>query len=91
VTVAHRAVDPTRVRVVGSLSGIVRAVVRSAIFVLKMMPLRPNPIDRLTEQPVIETFTYATDADRGQAQLYRPRSAGPQPAIHVALGVVPVD
>ena len=90
MTVAHRAVDVTRPRV-SSLSGNVRAVMRSAIFVLKMTPLRPNPVDRLTAQPVIETFTYATDAGRGQAQLYRPPSAGPHPAVVVALGVVPVD
>ena len=90
MTAAQRAVNVTRPRV-WSLGASLRAVVRSAIFVLKMTPLRPNPIDRLTARPVIETFTYATGADRGQAQLYRPRSAGPHPAVVVALGVIPVD
>jgi len=91
VSVALRAVDLTRARVVGSLRGSIHAAVRTAVFILKMTPLRRNPIDRLTEQPLIEAFTYSTDAGRGEAQLYRPRSSGPHPAVVVALGILPVD
>ena len=70
--------------------GAVRAAVRSAVFVLKALPMLPSgPVDRVTQAPVIETLAYPTHAGGP-----RPTSTGPprrpHPGVLVSLGVVPV-
>jgi hypothetical protein len=69
----------------------VRAVMRSAIFMAKMLP-SPFPsgaIDVLTERPLVQPLWVTTRSGRGEADLYRPPSRGPHPGILCVLGVVP--
>ena len=66
-----------------------RAAARSLIFILKALPATSGAIDRVTAAPIIEKFTYPTPTGQGEADLYRPSSAGPHPGLVVSLGVVP--
>jgi hypothetical protein len=67
-----------------------RAMVRSAIFFLKVFPMLPSrPVDWVTHTPVIEKVRYPTLAGPAEGDLYRPPTDGPHPGIVVCLGVVP--
>lgn len=66
-----------------------RAVVRSAIFMAKMLPIPSGAIDLITERPVVEPRWLTTHSGRGEGDLYRPSSRGPHPGILCVLGVVP--
>lgn len=68
----------------------VRAVIKSAVFFLKVLPMLPSgPEDWLTSPPVRQHVTFATASGSGEGDLYRPSSPGPHPGIVVCLGVVP--
>jgi hypothetical protein len=68
-----------------------RAIVRSAIFVIRSMPMLPSkPIEWMTERPMIEKLSFLTPAGRSEGDLYRPPSRGPHPGVLVSLGVVPL-
>lgn len=64
------------------------AVARSVVFLLKMMPIPQKGWDRLTRRPLVAPRWF-TVPGRCQADLYRPPSAGPHPAVLCVLGVVP--
>jgi dienelactone hydrolase len=67
-----------------------RAVARSAIFLLKVFPMLPSgPIDWLTRPPVVERVRYPTRRGRVEGDLYRPPAEGRHPGLMVCLGVVP--
>jgi dienelactone hydrolase len=67
-----------------------RAMVRSAIFFLKVFPMLPSrPVDWVTHTPVIEKVRYPSLAGPAEGDLYRPPTDGPHPGIVVCLGVVP--
>ena len=65
------------------------AVARSLVFVLKALPWTSGSIDRFTQQPILEKLEYGTSTGRCEADLYRPPSRGPHPAVVVSLGIVP--
>lgn len=67
-----------------------RAIARAAVFFLKVFPMLPSrPVDWVTQTPVVEKVRYPTRSGLVEADLYRPPSDGPHPAILVCLGVVP--
>jgi hypothetical protein len=66
-----------------------RAAVRAAIFVTKMMPLRRSPADLVTRRPETLRVSIATVAGTVQASVYRPRSRGPHPGVLATFGIVP--
>ena len=67
-----------------------RAHTRAIGFVSRLLPFFPSrPIDWATRAPVIENVKYQTHAGETHAELYRPGSPGPHPAVLVCLGVVP--
>lgn len=69
-----------------------RAVTKSAIFLLKVFPMLPSrPIDWVTAPPVVERVGYPTRHGLVEGDLYRPATGGPHPGILVCLGVVPFD
>jgi len=69
-----------------------RAVGRSAIFVIRSMPMLPSkPIEWVTRRPLVERLLLSTQAGRSEADLYRPPSPGPHPGVVLSLGVVPAD
>jgi hypothetical protein len=68
----------------------IRAAARSAVFLVKMMPVLQGPIDWVTERPVVEKLAFRTEAGQMEADLYRPRSKGPHPGVLVSLGVLPM-
>lgn len=68
---------------------IVSTVARSAIFMMKMLPIPSGAIDRITERPAIETRWFAARSGRGEADLYRPPGRDPHPGVLCILGVVP--
>lgn len=65
------------------------AAARSLVFILKALPATSGTIDRITPPPVIEKLAYPTLNGRSEADLFRPSSPGPHPAVVVSLGVVP--
>jgi hypothetical protein len=65
------------------------AVTRALVFVLKALPWTSGAIDRVTAAPITETLVYPTHGGSAEADLFRPASAGPHPAVVVSLGVVP--
>jgi hypothetical protein len=68
----------------------IRAVVRAAIFFLKVFPMLPSrPIDWVTKPPVIEKIKYPTRFGQAEGDVYRPSGDGAHPGIVVCLGVVP--
>jgi hypothetical protein len=68
----------------------IRAVVRAAIFFLKVFPMLPSrPIDWVTKPPVIEKVMYPGRFGQAEGDLYRPSGGGAHPGILVCLGVVP--
>jgi len=68
----------------------IRALAKSAIFVLKLFPMLPSrPVDWVTKPPVIEKVRYPTRFGQVEGDLYRPSGDGPHPSIVVCLGVVP--
>lgn len=72
------------------VTGPIRAVVRAAIFFLKVFPMLPSrPVDWITRPPVIEKVKYPTCYGQAEGDLYRPSTRGPHPGIVVCLGVVP--
>jgi hypothetical protein len=87
--------DAARLRLDPIASGVRRAhrtfdaVTRSLVFVLKALPWTSGAIDRVTALPIIETLVYPTHGGSAEGDLFRPRSAGPHPAVVVSLGVVP--
>ena len=69
-----------------------RAVTKSAIFLLKVFPMLPSrPIDWVTPTPVVERVDYPTRHGMAEGDLYRPATGGPHPGLLVCLGVVPFD
>jgi hypothetical protein len=68
----------------------IRAVVKAAIFFLKVFPMLPSqPVDWVTKTPVVQKVKYPTHSDQAEGDLYRPPAGGPFPGIVVCLGVVP--
>lgn len=64
---------------------------RAIGFLIRLMPMLPSrPIDRLGPAAVLEPVRYPTLRGETAADLYRPSTRGPHPAIVVCLGVVPV-
>jgi hypothetical protein len=66
-----------------------RAAARCAVFVLKMIPARRQPIDHLTRRPIVGRLSVQTAAGPVEVELYRPRSAGPHPGVVASFGVNP--
>lgn len=67
-----------------------RAAVRTAMFVLKVLPMLPSrPVDWVTPAPVRERVRYPSSHGDVEAELARPSTPGPHPGIVVCLGVVP--
>lgn len=74
------------------LSTVVRAVARTAVFMLKVYPMLPSrPLDWVTPRPAIERVRYPTSHGAAEGDLYRPDTAGPHPGMVVCLGVVPFE
>jgi hypothetical protein len=68
----------------------IRAVARSAIFLLKVFPMLPSrPVDWVTAPPVVERVRYPARRGPAEGDLYRPAAPGPHPGLLVCLGVVP--
>jgi dipeptidyl aminopeptidase/acylaminoacyl peptidase len=68
----------------------VRAVARTTTFFLKVFPMLPSqPVDWVTKAPVVQKVKYPSSHGPVEADLYRPATGGPHPAILVSLGVVP--
>jgi hypothetical protein len=65
------------------------AAARSAIFLLKMMPIPSRPWDWMTHRPIVEPRWLSTEGGRGEGDLYRPPSHGPHPSVLCVLGIVP--
>lgn len=71
-------------------TGPIRAVVKAAIFFLKVFPMLPSrPVDWVTKPPVIEKVMYPMRFGQAEGDVYRPSGSGPHPGIVVCLGVVP--
>lgn len=69
---------------------LVRGVGRTAVFLLKVMPMLPStPIDWVTPRPMVERLRYPTRRGLVAGDLYRPSGGGRHPGIVVCLGVVP--
>jgi dienelactone hydrolase len=69
----------------------IRAVARSAVFLLKVFPMLPSrPVDWLTRTPAVERVRYPTRGGWAEGDLYRPSAGGRHPGLLVCLGVVPV-
>ena len=85
----RRAVRSAR-RVLANPVRSLRAVGRSAVFLLNVFPMLPSrPVDWLTTPPVVERVHYATRHGVVEGDLYRPAAGGPHPGLLVCLGVVP--
>lgn len=70
----------------------VRAVAKSAAFLLELFPMLPSrPIDWVTSPPVVERVTYPIADGPAEGDLYRPAARGPHPGLIVCLGVVPFE
>src|SRR5437773_3838856 len=68
----------------------IRAVAKSAVFLLKLFPMLPSrPVDWITKPPVAERVRYPTRRGPAEGDLYRPAAGGPHPGLLVCLGVVP--
>jgi len=75
---------------IASASRSIRAAGRTAVFVLKVLPMLPSrPLDFVTPRPVVDRIAYPTVNGIAEGELYRPASRGPHPGIVVCLGVVP--
>jgi hypothetical protein len=90
-TTAMPAGTRARLRVrVARMTTVVRAVARTAVFLLKVYPMLPSrPLNWVTPRPVVERFRYPTSHGPAGGDLYRPATAGPHPGMLVCLGVVP--
>lgn len=74
----------------GSVFQPIRAVGRTAVFFLKVLPMLPSrPVDWMTRTPLVERVRYPTPWGAADGELYRPPGDGPHPAVVVCLGVVP--
>jgi dienelactone hydrolase len=68
----------------------IRAVAKSAVFLLKVFPMLPSrPVDWVTPAPVVGRVRYPTRTGEAEGDLYRPATGGPHPGLIVCLGVVP--
>src|SRR4051794_13165656 len=68
-----------------------RAAVRTAMFVLKILPNTPHHIDkRLSPRPLVEHVRYPSRFGPTDGDLYKPHGAGPHPGVVVCPGAVPV-
>src|SRR5438270_12821912 len=68
----------------------VRAVAKTAVFLLKVFPMLPSrSLNWMTPDPVVEQIRYPTSHGEAEGDLYRPSSPGPHPGMVVCLGVVP--
>jgi hypothetical protein len=77
-------------RIMMSAGQTLRASARTAVLVLKVLPMLPSrPIDRLTAEPVIERVQYPTRDGVARGDLYRSGAPGRHPGILVCLGAVP--
>jgi dipeptidyl aminopeptidase/acylaminoacyl peptidase len=67
-----------------------RAAARTAVFVLKVLPMLPSrPVDWVTPDPIREQVRYPSRHGVVESEVARPARSGPHPAILVCLGVVP--
>jgi dienelactone hydrolase len=67
-----------------------RAAVKAAIFVLKVLPMLPSrPVDWVSPSPVRERVRYPTRSGQVEGEFSRPASDGPHPGVVLCLGVVP--
>lgn len=77
-------------RVLANTARSLRAVGRSAVFLLKVFPMLPSrPVDWLTTPPVVERVQYSMRHGVVEGDLYRSAADGPHPGLLVCLGVVP--
>jgi hypothetical protein len=77
-------------RILGHITQPVRALARSQVFFLKVLPMLPSrPVDWLTSPPLRERVTFAVPFGQGFGDLYRPSRPGPHPGMVVCLGVLP--
>jgi dienelactone hydrolase len=68
-----------------------RAVARSAVFLLKVFLMLPSrPVDWVTRPPVVERVRYPTRCGWAEGDLHRPPDGDHHPGLLVCLGVVPV-
>jgi dienelactone hydrolase len=80
------------IRVLADAARSLRAVAKSAIFLLKVFPMLPSrSVDWVTAPPLVERVEYPTRDGLAEGDLYRPATGGPHPGILVCLGVVPFD
>jgi hypothetical protein len=74
-----------------TLRATLRAVAATGAFVLKVLPMLPDPpVDRLTPRPRREPVQYPTQRGLIDAEIWRPPSDGPHPGLVLCLGVIPV-
>jgi hypothetical protein len=67
-----------------------RAIARSIIFFLKVLPMLPSRfIDYFTGKPIRERVVFATTFGSGEGDLYRPSKPGVHPGVVVCLGIIP--
>lgn len=63
---------------------------RTAIFVVKILPMMPShPVDWITPKPIRESVQYPSRGGLVEGEVARPDVVGPYPGIVVCLGVVP--
>lgn len=86
MTATHRAIDMPRYPNIVATG---RAVFRSSVFVLEMMPLPSRPKHWLTRRPLVQPMWFTAPSGRADADLYRPSTPGPHPAVLCVLGIVP--
>lgn len=68
----------------------VRAAGRTAVFLLKVLPMVPSrPVDWVTTAPTVERIRYPSAHGTAEGDLYRPSKPGRHPGVLVCLGVVP--
>src|SRR5688572_30712491 len=83
---------PNMIRIFTHATRPISAVVKAAIFFLKVFPMLPSQaIDWVTKPPMIERVRYPTCSGEAEGDLYRPSAQGPHPGVVVCLGVVPFE
>jgi hypothetical protein len=75
---------------ISTASQSVRAAGRTAVFVLKVLPMLPSkPLDLITAAPIVERLEYPTTSGTAEGDVYRPSTRGRHPGMVICLGVVP--
>lgn len=69
-----------------------RAPLKTAAFVLRVMPMLPSGwLDRRSPEPLHVTVFFPGADPRAPGELFRPAGPGPHPGVVVCLGVIPFE